>query len=87
VSVKHIFIIGSKGIPACHGSFETFVDNLAANKKKEYIKYNVACLGLKNEEFTHNSAHCFRIKVPRFLGSVRAVVYDILAVRKVSGGC
>jgi rhamnosyltransferase len=80
---KHVFIIGSKGIPARHGGFETFVDNLTANKKNENIQYHVACIGLKNEEFMYNSAHCFKIKVSQRLGSARAVLYDILAVRKV----
>jgi rhamnosyltransferase len=80
---RHIFIIGSKGVPACHGGFETFVENLTANKKNRNIQYHIACVGLKNEEFTHNSAHCFKIKVPQWLGSARAVLYDILAVRRV----
>lgn len=31
--MKNIFIIGSKGIPANYGGFETFVDKLTSNKK------------------------------------------------------
>ncbi len=27
--MRHVFIIGSKGIPARYGGFETFVDSLA----------------------------------------------------------
>jgi len=83
MNTSHVFIIGSKGLPACHGGFETFVENLTANKKSDSIQYHIACLGLKNEEFTYNSTHCFRIKVPEWLGSARAVLYDILAVRRV----
>ena len=29
--MENIFIIGSKGIPANYGGFETFVDNLTEN--------------------------------------------------------
>ena len=26
--IRHVFIIGSKGIPASYGGYETFVENL-----------------------------------------------------------
>lgn len=35
-SEKHVFIIGSKGIPAQYGGFETFVEKLT-----EYQKMNL----------------------------------------------
>ena len=40
---NHIFIIGSKGIPAAYGGYETFVDKLAEYKTNDEIKYHVAC--------------------------------------------
>ena len=49
--MKNIFIIGSKGIPAKYGGFETFVDELVSRKKDENIKYHVACLSNENSEF------------------------------------
>ena len=36
----HVFIIGSKGIPARYGGFETFVENLTAGKQRNNIKYH-----------------------------------------------
>jgi rhamnosyltransferase len=80
--VKHIFIIGSKGIPAHHGGFETFVENLTARKKSEDICYHVSCLNSAERNFEHNGANCFGINVPNWLGSAKAVVYDTLALRK-----
>ena len=41
---KNVFIIGSNGIPANYGGFETFVENLTAKKINKEIKYHVACL-------------------------------------------
>ena len=35
--MKHIFIIGSKGIPAKYGGFETFVDKLTEYKAKNIV--------------------------------------------------
>ena len=48
---KNIFIIGSKGIPAKYGGFETFVDKLTEKKIDKNIKYHVACMAKDNKEF------------------------------------
>ena len=49
--MKNIFIVGSKGIPANYGGFETFGENLTKHKISNEIKYHVACLSDKKEEF------------------------------------
>lgn len=78
--MKHIFIIGSKGIPAKYGGFETFVEQLVKNQKEKNIKYHVACLADNNKEFEYNGAHCFNINVPD-IGAAKAVIYDMKAYR------
>ena len=80
--MKNVFIIGSKGIPANYGGFETFVEYLTKNKVSEEIKYHVACLGEQAEEFEHNQARCFKIQVPN-IGPAKAVYYDIAALKAV----
>lgn len=80
--MKNIFIIGSKGIPAKYGGFETFVENLTAKNINKNIKYHVACMGKDNTEFEYNNSRCFNINVPN-IGSAKAVYYDITALRKV----
>ena len=79
--MKNVFIIGSKGIPANYGGFETFVDNLTERRVSESIKYHVSCLSDNNDEFSHNGARCFNIKVPN-IGAAKAVYYDILALKE-----
>lgn len=74
--MKNIFIIGSKGIPARYGGFETFVDNLVSKKKSPDIKYYVACLSDKDDTFDYNGATCFNVKIPN-VGSAKAVLYDL----------
>ncbi|MCI8352325.1 MAG: glycosyltransferase family 1 protein [Clostridia bacterium] len=78
---QHIFIIGSKGIPAKYGGFETFVENLTAKRVNKNIKYHVACMGKDNNEFEHNDAKCFNVNVPN-IGPAKAVYYDLMALRK-----
>ena len=77
---RHIFIIGSKGIPAEYGGFETFVDKLTENQKNTSVQYYVACMNAKKTAFTHNGAKCFNIKVPN-VGAAKAVYYDIAALK------
>lgn len=76
--MKHIFIIGSKGIPARYGGFETFVEKLTEGRVNKNIQYHVSCLSDNNNEFRHNDARCFNINVPN-IGPAKAVYYDIKA--------
>ena len=79
--MKHVFIIGSKGIPANYGGFETFVEKLTEQQKSKEIKYHVSCLADNTDEFEHNDARCFNIKVPD-IGPAKAVYYDIVALKE-----
>lgn len=80
-NIKNVFIIGSKGIPANYGGFETFVEKLTEKQVDKSIKYHVSCLANNYEEFEHNGARCFNIKVPN-MGPAKAVYYDILALKE-----
>lgn len=79
--MKHIFIIGSKGIPAKYGGFETFVEKLTEGQKSKEIKYYVSCMANDFEKFKYNGAECFNIKVPN-IGPGKAVYYDIVALKE-----
>ena len=82
----NVFIIGSKGIPAKYGGFESFVENLTKYKKDKGIQYFVSCIPTEEEykkgprKFKHNKANCFYV-APRNIGPARAVVHDIEALR------
>jgi len=85
---KSVYIIGSKGIPAKYGGFETFVEKLTEYQKDSNIQYYVACMrensaksGLTADTFEHNGAICYNIDVPN-IGPARAIAYDIAAVNK-----
>lgn len=84
--VKHVYIIGSKGIPAKYGGFETFVEKLTEYQVDQSIKYHVACMSensaksnIYEKHFDHNGADCFNIDVPK-IGPARAIYYDIAAL-------
>lgn len=83
---KNVYIIGSKGIPAKYGGFETFVEKLTEKQREQTIQYHIACMsdnsaksGITNKHFIHNNADCFNVKVPN-IGPAKAVYYDIAAL-------
>ncbi|MBG9367199.1 glycosyltransferase family 1 protein [Streptococcus sp. NLN64] len=85
---RSVYIIGSKGIPAKYGGFETFVEKLTEFQTDSAIQYYVACMrensaksGITQDTFEHNGAICFNIDVPN-IGPARAIAYDIQALKK-----
>ncbi len=79
--MKHVFIIGSRGLPAKYGGFETFVAELVANQNSSEITYHVACLSDAEHQthFDYQGADCFTIKAPK-LGPARVIAYDMMAI-------
>ena len=77
---QQVFIIGSKGIPASYGGFETFVEKLTEYQSSEKIRYHVARLSNDTVRYEYNGAKCFSIKVPN-IGAARAVYYDLAALK------
>ena len=76
---QHVFIVGSKGIPAEYGGFETFVDKLVQYQSTDEIQYHVARLSDRNDEFMYKGARVSNVKVPD-VGPGKAVLYDLIAL-------
>ena len=79
--MQHVFIIGSRGLPAQYGGFETFVDQLVSHQVSPDIQYHVACLSNDQayQHFDYKGVDCFTIKAPR-LGPARVIAYDMMAI-------
>ncbi|WP_373305662.1 beta 1-4 rhamnosyltransferase Cps2T [Secundilactobacillus yichangensis] len=82
---QHVYIIGSKGIPARYGGYETFVDKLTAGQQDKNIQYHVAARSDNSEfggkpSFSYNGAEVFNINVPN-IGPAQAIIYDIKALK------
>ncbi|QNQ82769.1 beta 1-4 rhamnosyltransferase Cps2T [Lactobacillus sp. PV012] len=79
--VKNIFIVGSKGIPAQYGGYETFVDELVTRQQDKNIKYHVACMTFNKEtkHYDYNGAECQEISIPN-IGGAKAIIYDLKAL-------
>ena len=79
--MKDIFIIGSRGLPAQYGGFETFVEKMISHKVSPAIRYHVACLSDEStgNHFDYKGADCFTVNPPK-LGPARVIAYDMMAI-------
>ena len=79
--MQHVFIIGSRGLPAQYGGFETFVDQLVSHQVSSDIQYHVACLSNDQayQHFDYQGVDCFTINPPK-LGPARVIAYDMMAI-------
>lgn len=83
---QHVFIIGSKGIPAAYGGFETFVEKLTEYQVSDSIQYHVSRLAEDNIRYEYNGAECFDVKVPD-IGAAKAIYYDCAALKRCIAYC
>ena len=83
---QHVFIIGSKGIPAQYGGFETFVEKLVEYQTDKDILYHVARMADDENRYEYNGAICFNVKVPN-IGPAKAIYYDVVALDKCIKYC
>lgn len=83
---QHVFIVGSKGIPAQYGGFETYVEKMVEYQTDENIQFHVARLADDEKRYEYNGAICFNVKVPH-IGAAKAIYYDIAALDKCIKYC
>lgn len=76
--MRDVYVIGSKGIPAGYGGFETFVEHLTKERQSREIRYHVACMDTRRAQKECYGADCFHLKVPA-IGPAKAVWYDLAA--------
>lgn len=79
--MQNVYIIGSRGLPAKYGGFETFVQELVTRKQDSRIVYHVACLSDEGsyQHFDFQGTDCFTICPPQ-LGPARVIAYDTMAL-------
>ncbi|WP_432453568.1 DUF1972 domain-containing protein [Agarivorans sp. QJM3NY_29] len=79
--MKTICVIGTVGIPACYGGFESLVENLVDNAS-EKIKYSVFCSSDNYAEKIKNHNGANLIYIPIKANGVQSVAYDIWSLIK-----
>ena len=73
--MRHVYLIGSKGIPANYGGFETFAERLTTKKQSQEITYHVTCLSKEEGRDEYLGVDCIHLSVPE-IGPAKAMLYD-----------
>ncbi|USD65121.1 DUF1972 domain-containing protein [Vibrio sp. SCSIO 43136] len=79
--MKTIFVIGTAGIPACYGGFESLVENLVNNASDE-IKYSVFCSSYNYTEKLDSCNGANLVYLPIKANGMQSVPYDIWSLIK-----
>lgn len=79
--MKTIAVVGTVGIPACYGGFESLVENLTINKSDDH-KYIVFCSAnnYKTLKETHNDAELIYLHLKA--NGIQSILYDIASLVK-----
>lgn len=78
---KSVSVIGTVGIPACYGGFESLVENLTKYNSGN-IKYHIYCSSksYSNELVEHNNARLHYVNLQA--NGVQSIPYDIISLIK-----
>lgn len=82
--MKNVTIIGTQGVPANYGGFESLVENIIGENKSPDINYTVFCSSkdLKQKYSEYKDA---KLKyIPLSANGIQSIPYDMLSLLKVS---
>lgn len=78
--MKKVAIIGTQGIPARYGGFETLVENLVTGKQNKNIEYTVYCSS-KDIDTKIKTYHGCNLKyIPLHANGIQSIPYDIISM-------
>lgn len=87
ITPLRVAVIGTVGVPACYGGFETLVEQLILNKGREDIEYTIYCsapsYSTRMEEF-HGAKLCY---IPLKANGMQSIPFDILSMIKAAPNC
>lgn len=83
--VKKVAIIGTQGVPARYGGFETLVENIIGDNCSPDIQYTVFCSSKDMPERLENYKGAFLRYVPLRANGVQSIPYDMWSMMKVIG--
>ena len=78
--MKKIAIIGTVGVPACYGGYETLVENLLDNKQTKEIEYQVYCSAKVYKKRTARFKGANLIYIPLHANGWQSVFYDSISL-------
>ena len=82
--MKNIAIIGTQGVPANYGGFETLVENIIGENKSPNINYTVFCSSKDLPQSAIREYKGAKLQyIPLSANGIQSIPYDILSLLKV----
>lgn len=78
--MKQIAIVGSQGIPANYGGFESMVENIVGENASADIHYTVFCSGVDMPERLHEYKGCTLKYINVKANGMLSVIYDVVCM-------
>ena len=80
--IKKVAIIGTQGIPANYGGFESLVENIVGVNCSPSVEYTVFCSGLDKDPSLKEYKGCHLKYVSLHANGIQSIPYDIISMLK-----
>ncbi|NZB80033.1 DUF1972 domain-containing protein, partial [Escherichia coli] len=77
--MKTVAVVGTVGVPACYGGFESLVQNLV-DYQSDDIQYQIFCSSKKYEKKMKNYKKAKLIYLPINANGAASIIYDIMCL-------
>ena len=84
--MKKVAIIGTQGVPAQYGGFESLVENIIGDNCSAGIAYTVFCSSLDKDNRLKTYKGCRLKYVPLHANGVQSIPYDMLSMLRALKG-
>lgn len=74
---KHVFIVGTVGVPACYGGFETLVENLINSAEANFTVY---CSSKSYVDRLESYKDAKLVYIPLKANGIQSIIYDIASL-------
>ncbi|HAO1021338.1 TPA: glycosyltransferase family 1 protein, partial [Escherichia coli] len=78
-NMKTVAVVGTVGVPACYGGFESLVQNLI-DYQSDGIQYQIFCSSKKYDKKFKNYKNAELIYLPINANGVSSIIYDIMCL-------
>lgn len=84
--MKHVAVVGTQGVPASYGGFETLVENIIGENCPPDIRYTIFCSSrdLPNKQKEYKG--CQLKYIPLHANGIQSIPYDIWSLCQAMRG-
>ena len=77
--MKYVAIIGTVGVPANYGGFETLVENIIGENASKDVSYTIFCSGKSYAERSNFYKGALLKYIPLEANGIQSIFYDMLS--------